>query len=318
METKIPIGKIKKVPLREIWKKEDKDFNKWLEENIDYLNDIFDFDLSVISRDEKVGPFKVDLYSEDDSGSKVIIENQLEKTDHDHLGKLLTYLINLEANTAIWIAKKPIDEHAEVIEWLNKFTPEDISFYLIKLEAIRIGDQPMAAPHFTIIKGPTRESKQLGEEKKEYAQRHILRKEFWTELLETAKDKTDLHSNVSPSIYSWIGAGAGKSGIGYNYVVTNKYARSEIYLDRGKEFEEPNLNKMRFDELYKHKNKIEEEFGGELDWERLDDRRASRISIKFDGLGLKDKEKWNEIQDQMIDSMIRLEKATRKYIEKLD
>ena len=95
------IGKIKKVPLRELWKKEDKDFTKWLEENIDYLNDIIDFDISIESREENVGPFRVDLYGEDNNGNKVIIENQLEKTDHTHLGQIITYLTNLEAKTAI-------------------------------------------------------------------------------------------------------------------------------------------------------------------------------------------------------------------------
>ncbi|MCK4247745.1 MAG: DUF4268 domain-containing protein, partial [Methanomicrobia archaeon] len=156
-----------------------------------------------------------------------------------------------------------------------------------------------------------------GAEKKEYAQRHILRKEFWAQLLEKAKEKTNLHSNISPGIASWIGTGAGKSGIGYNYVITNKYADCEIYLDRGKEFEEPNINKARFDQLYKDKEEIEKEFGGTLIWERLDDRRASRISVKFRGVGLKDKDKWDNLQNNMIDTMIKLEKAFGKYIRQL-
>ena len=312
------IGKIKKVPLREIWKKEDRDFTKWLEENIEYLNDILDFDISIISREERVGPFKVDLFAEDNYGNKVIIENQLNKTDHDHLGKIITYLTNLEANTAIWITSKPTEEHIRAIEWLNEITPDNIYFYLIKIEAIRIESQPLAAPLFTIVKGPTTESKQLGTEKKEYAQRHILRKEFWTQLLEKAKEKTDLHSNVSPSMYSWIGAGAGKSGITYNYNITYKYGSCEIYLDRGKEFVEPNINKIRFDQLYKHKNKIEKEFGGKLNWYRLDDRRASGISVKFEGVGLNDKDKWDDLQYKMVDAMIRLEKAFGKYIKSLE
>lgn len=312
------IGKIKKVSLRELWQKEDKDFTRWLEENIEYLNEVLDIDISIESREEKIGPFKVDLFGEDNFGKKVIIENQLEKTDHDHLGKIITYLTNLEANTAIWITSKPTEEHIKSIEWLNEITPDDIAFYLIKIEAIKIESQPLAAPLFTVVKGPSRESKQIGAEKKEYAQRYILRKEFWIQLLEKAKEKTKLHANVSPSIYSWIGTGAGKSGIGYNYVITNKYASCEIYLDRGKEFEEPNINKIRFDELFKHRDEIEKEFGGKLNWERLEDRRASRISVHFEGIGLKDKDKWDELQEKMIETMIRLEKAFRKYIRQLD
>lgn len=230
------IGKIKRVSLRELWKKEDKDFTQWLEKNIEYLSEVLDFDITIESREEKVGPFKVDLYGEDNFGNKVIIENQLQKADRDHLGKIITYLTNLGANTAIRIANGPTEEHIKAVEWLNEITPRDISFYLIKVEAIKIESQPPAAPLFTIVKGPTRESKQIDAEKKEYAERHILRKEFWTQLLEKAKEKPKLHANISPSMYSWIGAGAGKSGIGYNYSAANKHASYEIYLDRGKEF----------------------------------------------------------------------------------
>jgi len=312
------IGKIKKIPLRELWGKEDKDFTKWLEKNIEYLNEVLDFDITVESREGKVGPFKVDLYGEDNFSKKVIIENQLEKTDHDHLGKIITYLTNLEASTAIWITSRPVDEHIKAVEWLNETTPDDISFYLIKIEAIMIESQPLAAPLFTITKGPSRESKQIGAERKEYAQRHILRKEFWTQLLEKSKEKTKLHANVSPNIYHWIGTGAGKSGIGYNYVITNKYASVEIYLDRGKEFEEPNINKIRFDKLLKHKEEIEKEFGKELNWERLDNRRASRISFHFKGIGLKNKERWDELQKKMVENMINLEKASGPLIKDLE
>jgi hypothetical protein len=311
------IGKIKKVPLRQLWKKEDKDFSKWLEENIDYLNDILDFVITIEKREKPVGPFNVDLYGEDNYSKKVIIENQLEKTNHDHLGKVITYLTNLEANTAIWITSNPREEHVKAIEWLNETAPEDVSFFLIKIEAIKIEGQPMAAPLFTIIKEPTKESKQLGAERKEYAERHKLRKEFWAQLLEKSKEKSNLHSGISPGIYSWVGTGAGKSGINFNYVITNKYVSSEIYLDRGKRFVEPNINKNRFDKLLKHKEEIEKITGSSVLWERLDEKRASRISIRLDGAGLRDKDKWDSLQNKMVENMSNLEKATKKLIRQL-
>ena len=194
------IGKIKKVPLRKLWKKEDKDFSHWLSNNIDYLNDVLDFDLSVENTEEKVGPYRVDIFAEDNYGRKVIIENQLEKTDHTHLGQILTYMVNLDSKIAIWIASRVVDEHAKVIDWLNENSPDDFSFYLIQLEAIMIEGNEIAAPLFTIVQKPTLESKELGAEKKQYAQRHILRKEFWGQLLEKSKEKTKLHSNVLATI----------------------------------------------------------------------------------------------------------------------
>ena len=312
----LSVQKINKVPLREIWKKEDKDFTRWLEDHIDYLSDVLGFNISIISREEKVGPFRVDLFCEDDDGHKVIIENQLEPTDHSHLGQIMTYLTNLEANTAIWITSKPVEEHIKAIAWLNENAPEDIAFYIIKLEAIRIGDNPTAAPLFTIVEGPTDIIKEIGKEKKAYAERHHSRKEFWTELLDKAKEKTKLHANVSPCIYSWVGAGAGHAGIGYNYVIANNASSVEVYLDRGKDF--PDINKERFDELFKYKDKIEEVFGDKLSWERLNNRRASRIAFRINNAGLKNKDKWPELQEKMIDYMIRLKKATEPFIKKLN
>jgi hypothetical protein len=313
------IGKIKKVPLRNLWKKEDKDFTRWLEENIDYLNDILDFEISIESSEEWVGPFRVDLYGEDNNGRKVIIENQLEKTDHDHLGKLLTYLVNLEAKVAIWISSDPVEEHVAVIDWLNEVAPEDMLFYLIKIEAIQIEGQPMAAPLFTIVKGPTVEAKKLGSEKKEFAQRHILRKKFWEQLLERSKEKTRLFSNVSPPTDHWMSTGIGKSGFSLSYLITNKYAGCELYLSRGKvDGDDTNFNKIWFDELYEHKDEIEKEFGEPLDWQRLNEKWASRIACHYQGLTLHDEKHWPEIQGRMIDAMIRMEKVFSKYVKQLN
>ena len=312
------IGKIKKVPLRNLWKKEDKDFTRWLEENIDYLNDILEFDISIESREEKVGPFRVDLYGEDNFGNKVIIENQLEKTDHDHLGKVLTYLINLEAKTAIWISSNPTDEHTKVIEWFNEVTPDNILFYLIKLEAIEIEGQPVAAPLFTIVKGPSIQAKQLGAEKKEFAQRHVLRKKFWTELLERSKGKTKICANVSPGTDHWLSTGIGKAGIVLSYLITNKYAGCELCFARGKsEYKEENVNKTWFDQLFKCKEEIERDFGASLNWKRLDDKWSSKIICEYQGLTLKDEDKWAEIQDEMIAAMIRFEKVFKARVRNL-
>lgn len=312
--TKNMIGKLKKVPLREIWKNEARDFTTWLSENIDTLNESMEMNLSVISREKLVGDFSLDLIAEDDDGQITIIENQLEKTDHDHLGKVITYLTNLEAKTAIWISSNPRDEHIKAVNWLNEYTPEDIAFYLLKIEAVRIGDSA-PAPLFSVVAEPTEMSKEIGKEKKEYAERHHLRKEFWTQLLEKAKSKTNLHSNLSPSIYHWIGTGAGKSGITLNYIITNDYVSCDLYLDRGKEYRD--LNKERFDQLFQHKKEIEKTFGGSLLWERLDKKRASRIGVKFAGYGLRNKETWVEAQDKMIDAMIRLDKTLKPFIKDL-
>jgi len=206
------ISKLRKISLREIWENEAKDFTTWLKENVDYLNEALGLNLVNLEREKPIGEFLLDLLAEDEDGNRVIIENQLEKTDHKHLGQIITYLSNLDAKTAIWISSNPTEEHKKAISWLNDFTPPDISFYLIKIEAVKIEDSPVA-PLFTIVVKPSTEIKEFGQEKKELAERHYLRKEFWERLLQKAKEKTDLHSNISPGIYHYISAGGGKSGI---------------------------------------------------------------------------------------------------------
>ena len=314
MSTSKAIGRLKRVPLREIWRNEARDFTTWLAENIETLGEEIGIPLSIISREKAVGNFSLDLIAEDSDGQIAIIENQLEKTDHDHLGKVITYLSNLDAKTAIWVSSNPREEHIKAIDWLNEFTPEDVSFFLVRIEAVKIGNSE-PAPMFTVVAEPTEISKSVGKEKKEYAERHHLRKDFWTQLIEKIQGRTRLHANLSPVTYHWIGTGGGKSGVSYNYAITNDYVASEVYLDRGKDY--PNLNKERFDYLFEHKKEIERTFGGQIVWERLDKKRASRIVIRFSGFGLRDKETWDEAQEKMIDSMIRLEKAFKPFIEKL-
>lgn len=294
------VGKIERVKLRDIWKHESYDFTKWLQDNIDVLNEILGLNLSNPEREKSAGSFSVDLVAEDEAGNPVIIENQLEKSDHNHLGKLITYLTAIDAKTAIWIVTDPRPEHVAAINWLNESS--SARFYLLKIEAIRIGNSE-PAPLLTLIVGPSEESRTVGERKKEMAERHILRYNFWKELLERAKEKTKLHAQTSPQPYTSIGAGAGKSGLAFNYSVTQHEARVELYIDRGKDSEKE--NKAIFDQLFSHKEEIERAFGESLIWERLDTKRACRISKQLVLGGYRDQEKWPEIHDQMIDAMIR-------------
>ena len=174
---------------------------------------------------------------------------------------------------------------------------------------------------FSFIKGydgkPTgqghQKKLQQGQKDGELAERHVLRLKFWGELLEKAKAKTKLHAKVSPGIENWVSAGAGKSGLGFNYVVRMNDAQVELYIDRG----EAEWNKMVFNTFLQHKVEIEELFGGPLDWQLLPDKRASRIRFVISSFGLIDQDHWDELQEQLIKSMIRMEKAFRPYITEI-
>jgi hypothetical protein len=125
-----------------------------------------------------------------------------------------------------------------------------------------------------------------------------------------------LHSNISPCIYSWIGAGSGKRGITYNYVITKNHGQIEVYIDRGKGSDEE--NKMIFDKLFSHKEDIENIFGESLEWQKLEDRRASRIKKVYTYAGISDRDKWGRLQDNMISGMIKLEEALKAHINSLN
>jgi hypothetical protein len=310
VEGTLVIGKLQRVPLREVWRHEALGLTRWLEENIDVLNEVLGLSLSDVEREASAGTFNVDLTARDAGGDLVIIENQLEKSDHDHLGKILTYLVALDAKKAIWIVADPRPEHVGAINWLNETSAA--SFYLLKIEGVKISDSP-PAPLLTLIVGPSKEGREIGEKKEELAERYDIRKEFWSRLLDRARNRTTLHASISPGKDSWIETSAGKSGLSYSYTIRQHDGQIEFYIDRGKQEE----NKTIFATLHESKVAIEADFGETLEWQRLDEKRASRIRKIVELGGWRDEAKWPEIQEAMIDAMIRLEKALRPHITKL-
>jgi len=308
------IGKIERLPLRSVWKHEALDFTTWLEANVDVINDALNLSLANIDREHSVGTFSVDLVAEDESGDLVIIENQLERSDHEHLGKLITYATYLEAKKAIWIVSDPRPEHVNALSWLNQNS--SASFYLVKVDAVRIGESA-PAPLLTLITGPSLEESEIQETKKELSERNVLRRRFWTGLLQKskqAKDKTKLFSNISPSIYSHISTSSGVSGIHFLYRIRRNDGDICLYIDR-KDNAEDNLKILN--QLKQSQEKIEPDFGASLNWGQKDGKRACTISNVIDGAGWKDEEKWPEMQGEMIDAMTRFEVTIRPGLDQL-
>lgn len=307
------IGKIEKVPLRDIWKHEAHDFTKWLQDNIDVLSDVINLPLTNVEREQTTGNFYVDLTAEDNSGKTVIIENQLEKSNHDHLGKIITYLSSMDAATAIWIVSEPRPEHVSAINWLNESTAAN--FYLLKIEGVKIGNSD-PAPLLTLIVGPSEETENVGKSKREKKERYVLRKDFWTIVLNKLKDKTNLFNAVSPSESSWLGAGSGKRGIQYTMWVTQDDARLSLYIDRGKDSEEENQSIL--EKLEQHKDEIEAIYGDKFEWHKRDDERACQIIINVPNGGYKsDKEKLDSIGENLAECMTRFEKSFGKFIKEM-
>ena len=307
------IGKLERVPLREVWVHEAHDFTQWLELNIDVLNEALDLEIVNVDREQAAGKFSIDLVAEDIHGRQLIIENQLEKSDHDHLGKLITYLTALGAKGAIWIVKDPRPEHLAAVQWLNQAL--DTDFYMVKVEAVKILDSA-PAPLFTLIVGPSREAKEVGQTRKDVAERYAIRNQWWTTLIDRAAQRTRLHAHITPGEYSWIGVSAGHPGINYNYTVTQNGRTAELYIDRGRGAEDD--NRALFDQLLQHRSEIEKAFGGELAWEALEGKRACRIRFALaDGGYRSAEEDWPQLQSSQIDAMVRLEKAMKPFVRGL-
>lgn len=304
------IGKIKRVGLREVWPHEAYDFTTWLELNTDVLSDVLGLAINNVEREKSTGNFSVDLIGEDSSGNAVVIENQLARSDHDHLGKLITYLAAFEAHTAVWIVSDPRPEHVGAITWLNESVAAN--FYLVKLEAIRIGDSP-AAPLLTLITGPSADTRQVGVKKQERAERHDFRHAFWSGLLEQARGIPHPHSGVSATTDTWLGAGSGMSGVHFNYSLRQNDTGVQLTI----ETPDADTNTRIFDRLIADREAIEETFGQPLDWDRVEGRKRCYIGVTLPGGYRADEDDWPGIQRRMIDAMIKLDQAFRPRIPSL-
>jgi len=305
------VGKLKMVGLREVWKHEAYDFTCWLFENLEVLNEQIGLSLTPIEKEKSVGPFYVDIFAEDSTGRKVIIENQLSKTDHDHLGKILTYLSNLDTKIAIWISTDPRPEHVAAINYLNEVIPEDTKFYLLRVQAFQIGDSE-PAPHFTVEAGPSIVRKAGGDVKKELAKVDEKRYNFFDQILSIANQKTNLFSNISPNGYQgWISASAGRSGISWLIHSLKNVSKVDLFLCSPS----AEINKERFEKFFLNKENIEEIFGEKLIWDFKENRKQHYIRTFTKVGGIDDADKWPEIQNDLVDRLVRLEQALRQFIK---
>ena len=307
------VRKIQTLQVKDIWPQEPS-FTSWLYENIEVLNERLGLSLTSTSREKAAGAFSVDLVAEDEEGRMVIVENQFGKSDHDHMGKIIAYVALLGAKLAIWIAENPRPEHLKAVSWLNE--RGDASFYLVKLEAIQIGDsQP--APLLTLVAGPSEAATQVGTVKREIGEIHKQRKRFWTGLLEHAKQKISLHADCSPGNYNHITTSAGlPTGFSLAYYVREFESDVCLYIDRDKDSGKGNIEIL--ERFRNSKDKIEETFGDELEWINIENVRSCRVAWTIKMGGWKsNEEEWPTAHAAMTDAMIRFEKALRPHLKQI-
>lgn len=307
----VKIGKLTEVDVRDLWKHEQYDFSNWLakEENIKLLDDEIGLTLMDINKEVYIGSYRCDLVAKDETtGQIVIIENQLEATNHDHLGKIITYAAGLDAKTIIWIVKEAREEHKAAIEWLNNNSSEEIGFFLIELHAYKINDS-LPAPMFKVVEKPNNFTKTS---KQNYSDKELNRSQnerlmFWEEFNTVIVAKGKPFSVRKPTTDHWydVAIGTSEAHLAINLVNKENKIILELYiLD----------NKNLFDHIYEDKEKIENTLQMSFSWERLDGKKASRIKHDVLGLDFSDHSNYPQLMDECIEKILKMRDVFKKYV----
>ena len=305
------LGKLSEIKdLRKIWAHEALDFTPWLaeEENLELLSDTIGIEITLGETESNVGDFNVDIFAtETGTGRKIIIENQLEETNHDHLGKLITYASGKSADIVIWIVKRAREEHRSAIEWLNSHTDENISFFLIEIKLYQIGSSDIAVK-FEVVEKPNDWVKEIKRQTSN-SPTHQLRLDYWTAFNEYAFSNNSfakMFNKRKANTDYWMSFSIGSSSCHISILQLRKdnAIAVEWCIPDDKE-----LYKM----FYSHKNEIEATMGMNLDWRELPEKKASRILIT-NKADFDDKNKWYEQFDWAMDVAIKMKKTFRKYL----
>ncbi|MBI5403384.1 MAG: DUF4268 domain-containing protein [Ignavibacteriae bacterium] len=285
------LGKLEKVDLRKQWKFEE-NFSEWLagEENISLLSEEIGIEFYVVNQEEHVGPFRADILCKDENNHFVLIENQIEKTDHKHLGQLMTYAAGLEAVTIIWISKNFTDEHRAAIDWLNGITSSGFNFFAIEIELYKIGDS-LAAPKFNIVAQPNDWSKTLRSSAKgEMSETKTLQLEFWKAFCEYLENSKSKIRAGKPQPQHWLSFfGFGKSGFHVDAFANTWDKRiGVIFLMTGDKAKE-NYFKLK----EKYEIEINKKFNNELIWKQSEDVKECKLALRHSA-DIRDRNDWNK------------------------
>lgn len=304
------LGKLKKVEVREAWKHEANDFTSWLasEENLNILGDEIGVEIKLLQTEAKVGSFNVDILAEEQgTGRKIIIENQLEVTNHDHLGKVITYASGYDAQVIIWIVKDTREEHRQAIDWLNEHTDESCEFYLVRIELWQIENSPFA-PKFEIVSKPNDWTKAVrrSTDQTDLTDTKVKQLEFWTQLKEFAGKKqiNFRFQKCYPQHWTNVSIGSSDAYIGLTINSRDNLFGIEIHIRDDKEL---------FKKLLSQKEKIESELNEKLEWMELPNKKASRILLQKEG-DFDDDTQWEKIFEWFIFEVEKFIKVFPKFI----
>lgn len=309
----LKFSELKRVPLREKWKHEASEFTPWMAEHIQKLGDALEMDLEVIDTEASVGDFSLDLLAQDLGSSKiVVIENQLTRTDHDHLGKLLTYASGFDASTVIWIAEEVRDEHRQTLEWLNQKTDAETQFFAVVPEVLQIDDSNPALEFKLVVSPNEWQKSQKQKTSTNPSSRGEKYKSYFQVLIDELRKNHEFTGAKTSIAQNWYNFSSGFGGIGYGAWFAKGDKVLTYVIIRQKDDE----NRIKiFNMLENQKRDIESKFGSTLEWTRDAERSASRIAIYRDGgIELSDSE-LEEIREWHIKNLLKFKEVFTPELE---
>lgn len=296
------LSKLKRLNLREVWAKEASDFTPWLADNIEELGSALGMDLEIEAREASVGDFSLDLLAKDlGSGRTVVIENQLTQTDHDHLGKLLTYAAGFGASVVIWIAEAIREEHRQALEWLNQRTDTETEFFGVVVELLQIDDSKPAFDFKPVVFPNEWQKTKRSQAAGRISSKGEAYRQYYQPLIDELREKHKFTGARIAQPQSWYAFSAGTSGVPVSAVFAgNGTARVELYIDLGA----VEANKALFDWLHGQKESIEKKLGFAVQWERLESKRASRIYVSRAGTIENSAEELEQLRQWQIEKLL--------------
>ncbi len=313
---KKPLSKLQRVPLREAWKHEATDFTPWLAET-DNLNTLAESlgldDLELVATEHWVGEFKLDILCTDGT-DQVIIENQLEKTNHSHLGQILTYAAGIGAKKVIWVAESFRPEHIAALDFLNQNTTDELNFFGVEVELWRIDDSPLA-PKFEVVAKPNEWAKTGREQAKAAAQASPIKQQqlkLWQELVKKLATESPHIKPQKPLPQHWLNNSIGRAGFNLNPTVNSRDERLgvEVYIHHAD-------SKKMYQELLEKRAEIEQALGFELDWQELPDAHSCRIATWRTGSPIHDEGQWPNYLTWYVERLTKMNAVFKPIIQKL-
>ncbi len=307
-------SELKKVSLNEIWKHEASDFTPWLAENIQELGDALGMDLEIVDREAPVGDFSLDLLAQVEGSSRtVVIENQFKQTNHDHLGKLLTYAGGNDASVVIWVSEKIRDEHRQALEWLNQRTDTETQFFAVVVEILQIDDSNLAL-NFKLVVSPNEWQKFNKQQRlTNLSPKHEKYRNFFQELIDELKEKHNFTKGGVANTENRRNFSSGISGIAYrvSFAQGNK-VRVDIRIYQGQ-----CENRIPiFDALENRKQEITKKFGSNLEWQRNADKQETFIIVSRDGSIESSEDELKTIREWHIANLLKLKEVFQPEIER--